>query len=75
MEEHNIDACVPDTNGASVESRGRLTQHAFHPLHVTCDETARPTGRARYAQRKAIVEPVNGVLKDNGDSAVPHEGL
>ena len=63
MEERNIDACVPDTTGASVNRGGRLKQHAFHPLHRSMRRKLRdPAGRARYARRKAIVEPVNGVL-------------
>jgi transposase len=66
MEERNIDAYVPDNNLARVLNRGgRLKQHACHPAHRRMRRKLRdPVGRAIYARRKAIVEPVNGVLKE-----------
>jgi hypothetical protein len=66
MEERNIDAYVPDNNLARVLNRGgRLKQHACHPMHRRMRRKLRdPVGRAIYARRKAIVEPVNGVLKE-----------
>jgi transposase len=66
MEERNIDAYVPDNNMARVLNRGgQLRQRATHPVHQRMRRRLRdPAGRTIYAQRKAIVEPVNGVLKE-----------
>jgi len=66
MEERNMDAYVPDHNMARVLNRGgRLKQRAVHPAHRRMRRKLRdPAGRAIYARRKAIVEPVNGVLKE-----------
>jgi transposase len=66
MEERKIDAYVPDNNMARVLNRGgRLRQRASHPAHRRMRRKLRdPAGRAIYARRKAIVEPVNGVLKE-----------
>jgi len=66
MKQRSIDAYVPDSNLARVLNRGgRLKQHACHPLHRSMRRKLRdPAGRAIYARRKAIVEPVNGVLKE-----------
>jgi transposase len=66
MEERNIDAYVPDHNLARLLNRGgRLKQQACHPVHRRMRRKLRdPVGRAIYARRKAIVEPVNGVLKE-----------
>lgn len=66
MEERNIDAYVPDNNMARVLNRGgRLRQRATHPAHRRMRRKLRdPVGRAIYARRKALVEPVNGVLKE-----------
>lgn len=66
MEERNIDGYVPDANLARVLNRGgRLKQHACHPVHRRMRRKLRdPAGRAIYARRKTIVEPVNGVLKE-----------
>jgi transposase len=66
MEERNIDAYVPDHNLERVLNRGgRLKQHACHPAHRRMRRKLRdPVGRAIYARRKAIVEPVHGVLKE-----------
>jgi len=66
MEERNIDAYVPDNNMARVLNRGgRLRQRAAHPAHRRMRRKLRdPAGAMIYARRKAIVEPVNGVLKE-----------
>jgi hypothetical protein len=66
MEERNIDAYVPDSNLARTLNRGgRIKTRAVHPVHRRMRRKLRgPTGRAIYARRKAIVEPVNGVLKE-----------
>ena len=66
MEERNIDGYVPDNNLARVLNRGgRLCHRAIHPAHQRMRRKLRdPAGRALYARRKAIVEPVNGVLKE-----------
>jgi transposase len=66
MEERSVDAYVPDNNMARVLNRGgRLKQRAVDPAHRRMRRKLRdPVGRAIYARRKAIVEPVNGVLKE-----------
>ena len=66
MEERNIDAYVPDNNMARVLNRGgRLQQRAVHPAHRRMRRKLRdPVGRTIYARRKAIVEPVKGVLNE-----------
>ena len=66
MEERDIDAYVPDNNMARLLNRGgRLRQRAIHPAHRRMRRKLRdPAGRMIYARRKAIVEPVNGVLKE-----------
>jgi transposase len=66
MEERDIDAYVPDNNMARLLNRGgRLRQRATHPAHRRMRRKLRsPVGRMIYARRKAIVEPVNGVLKE-----------
>ena len=66
MEERNMDAYVPDSNLARWLNRGgRIKQRAVHPAHQRMRRKLRdPAGRATYARRKAIVEPVNGVLKE-----------
>lgn len=44
---------------------GRLRQRASDPAHRRMPGKLRdPVGRAIYSRRKAIVEPVNGVLKE-----------
>ena len=65
LEETGIDAYVPDTNLAYVLNRGgRLRQHAVAPAHRRMRSKLRdPAGRRIYQRRKAIVEPVTGVLK------------
>lgn len=66
MEERNVDAYVPDNNMARVLNRGgRLRQRATHPAHRRMRRKLRdPVGKTIYARRKALVEPVNGVLKE-----------
>jgi transposase len=65
LEERQIDAYVPDSNLARWLNRGgRLRQRATNPVHRRMRRKLRdPVGRAIYSRRKAIVEPVNGVLK------------
>lgn len=66
LEERNIDAYVPDSNLARWLNRGgHLRKRARDPAHRRMRRKLRdPAGRAIYGQRKAIVEPVNGVLKE-----------
>lgn len=66
LEQRSIDGYVPDNNLARVLNRGgRLHHPARHPAHQRMRRKLRdPAGRAVYARRKAIVEPVNGVLKE-----------
>jgi len=66
LEEREIDGYVPDSNLARWLNRGgRLRTRASDPAHRRMRRKLRdPAGRARYAQRKAMVEPVNGVLKE-----------
>jgi transposase len=66
LEERNIDGYVPDSNLARMLNRGgQLRTRAVHPVHQRMRRKLRdPVGRAIYARRKAIVEPVNGVLKE-----------
>jgi IS5 family transposase len=66
MEERNIDGYVPDSNLARWLNRGgRLRQRASDPAHRRMRGKLRdPAGRAIYGRRKAIVEAVNGVLKE-----------
>lgn len=62
-----IDAYVPDSNSArELNGRGRGGFHgrARDPVHRRLRAKLRsPAGRAVYGRRKAIVEPVFGVLK------------
>lgn len=66
LEERKIDAYVPDSNLARWLNRGgRLRQRASDPAHRRMRRKLRdPAGGAIYGRRKAIVEPVNGVLKE-----------
>ncbi len=63
-----IDAYVPDSNAArELNRRGRGGFHgqARSPLHRRMRQKLRsPCGRAVYGRRKAIIEPVFGVLKE-----------
>jgi transposase len=65
MEERNIDAYVPDSNLACAMNLGtRCRTRACAPVHRRMRAKLRsPAGKAAYARRKAIVEPVFGVLK------------
>jgi len=66
MEERNIDVYVPDTNMARWLNRGgRIRNVVVHPAHQRMRRKLRsPAGRVAYRKRKAIVEPVFGVLKE-----------
>lgn len=65
LEQRNIDAYVPDSNMARALNLGtRCRTRARHPAHRRMRARLRsPAGQAAYARRKAIVEPVFGVLK------------
>ncbi|HEV2215369.1 MAG TPA: IS1182 family transposase [Terracidiphilus sp.] len=65
MEQRNIDAYVPDSNMAQALNLGtRCRTRACHPAHRRMRAKLRsPAGQAAYARRKAVVEPVFGVLK------------
>jgi len=65
MEQRNIDAYVPDTNMArALNLGGRCRTRACAPAHRRMRAKLRsPAGEAAYARRKAVVEPVFGVLK------------
>ena len=65
MEQRNIDAYVPDSNMARALNLGaRCRTRACAPAHRRMRAKLRsPAGQAAYARRKAIVEPVFGVLK------------
>ncbi len=66
LEERGIDAYVPDSNLARVLNRGgRLRLPARHPQQRRMRRKLRdPVGRGIYQRRKALVEPVIGVLKE-----------
>lgn len=65
MEKQNIDAYVPDSNMAQALNLGtRCRTRAKAAAHRRMRAKLRsPDGRAAYARRKAVVEPVFGVLK------------
>jgi len=65
MEQRSIDGYVPDSNMARALNLGaRCRTRACHPAHRRMRAKLRsPAGAAAYARRKAIVEPVFGVLK------------
>jgi hypothetical protein len=65
LEQRNIDAYVPDSNMAcALNLRTRCRTRARHPAHRRMRAKLRsPAGQAAYARRKAVVEPVFGVLK------------
>lgn len=65
LEQAGIDAYVPDSNLARWLNRGgRLRTRATQPAHRRMRRKLRdPAGRRIYQRRKAIVEPVFGVLK------------
>jgi transposase len=65
MEQRNIDAYVPDSNLAAELNLGtRCRAKARAAAHRRMRAKLRsPDGQATYARRKAVVEPVFGVLK------------
>jgi transposase len=65
MEQRSIDAYVPDSNMARALNLGaRCRARACAPAHRRMRAKLRsPAGQAAYARRKAIVEPVFGILK------------
>lgn len=65
LEQRNIDAYVPDSNMARALNLGTTCRtRACAPVHRRMRAKLRsPAGAAAYARRKAIVEPVFGVLK------------
>ncbi|MGA2050514.1 MAG: IS1182 family transposase [Terracidiphilus sp.] len=65
MEQRNIDAYVPDSNMARALNLGTACRtRACAPAHRRMRAKLRsPAGQAAYARRKAVVEPVFGVLK------------
>ena len=65
LEERKIDAYVPDSNMAQALNLGtRCRTRACAPAHRRMRAKLRsPDGQAAYARRKAVVEPVFGVLK------------
>jgi len=65
MEQQNIDGYVPDSNLAcelNLGSRCRLKARAASHRRMRA-KLRSPAGQAAYARRKAVVEPVFGVLK------------
>jgi transposase len=66
MEERGIDAYVPDSNMACVLYRGGdLKQPAHHPAQRRMRSKLSSTaGQAKYRRRKAVAEPVIGILKE-----------
>ena len=65
MEQRNIDAYVPDSNMARALNLGTTCRtRACAPAHRRMRAKLRsPAGQTRLSRRKAIVEPVFGVLK------------
>ena len=65
MEQRNINGYVPDSNMARALNLGtRCRTRACAPAHRRMRAKLRsPAGQAAYARRKAVVEPVFGVLK------------
>jgi len=65
LEQRQIDAYVPDSNMAQTLNLGtRCRTRAKAPAHRRMRAKLRsPGGQAAYARRKAVVEPVFGVLK------------
>lgn len=66
LETEKIDAYVPDSNLARVMNRGgRLKGRARDASHRAMRRKLRsPAGRATYARRQGLIEPVFGVLKE-----------
>jgi len=65
IEQQNLDAYVPDSNLAQALNLGiPCRSKACAPAHLRMRQKLdNDTGRATYTRRKAIVEPVFGVLK------------
>jgi transposase len=65
LEQREIDAYVPDSNMAQALNLGtRCRTRACAPAHRRMRAKLRsPGGQTAYARRKAVVEPVFGVLK------------
>lgn len=65
MEQRHIDAYIPDSNMACALNLGtRCRTRACAAAHRRMRAKLRsPAGQAAYARRKAVVEPVFGVLK------------
>jgi transposase len=65
LEQRGINAYVPDSNMAQALNLGtRCRTRACAPAHRRMRAKLRsPGGQAEYARRKAVVEPVFGVLK------------
>jgi transposase len=66
LEQQRVDAYVPDSNLARVLNRGgRLRGRAQNPVHRRMRQKLRSrAGRAVYGRRKALIEPIFGVLKE-----------
>lgn len=66
LEKQKVDAYVPDSNLARVLNRGgRLRVRARDPVQRRMRRKLRsPLGRAIYRRRKAMIEPIFGVLKE-----------
>jgi hypothetical protein len=77
MEQRNIDAYVPNSNMARALNLGtRCRTRAHAPAHRRMRAKLRsPAGQAAYARRKAVVEPVFGVLKQRGIRQFRTRGL
>ena len=67
LERRGIDAYVPDSNLACELNTGRRPPPHCRPRHAVQrrmrQKLRSPAGRAVYGRRKAVVEPVLGVLK------------
>ena len=66
LEKKELDVYVPDSNLARMLNRGgRVRGRAQQAVHRRMRRKLRsPAGRAVYGKRKALVEPVFGVLKE-----------
>jgi transposase len=66
MEQRGIDAYVPDSNMACILHRGGdLKAPAHHPAQLRMrSKLCGASGRAWYRRRKALAEPIIGILKE-----------
>ena len=68
LEERGIDGYVPDSNLAREINLGKVVQEQHPPQHQATQRMRHklrsPEGRRTYLQRKTMVEPVIGVLKE-----------